>query len=89
MRENITHYVLIRCSKCNHNHEQLAVLDRRGEDCNLFEKYEEVRRELKAGPRFCDCGEKLHASYSASVIEQHRAPVMTAAEHNAFPKGRW
>jgi len=72
MKANILHHVLIRCDRCNFTREQLGVVDVRGEDCNLFNKLDEVKRELRDNPRYCDCGEKLRATYSASVIEQHQ-----------------
>jgi len=64
------HHVLVRCDKCQFNREQLAVIDEAGEDCLLFLEWERMRRELLESPRYCDCGEKLHATYSASVYEQ-------------------
>jgi len=69
--KSIMHHVLVRCDKCQFNREQLAVIDAKGEDCNLFAKLDEVKRDLRDNPRYCDCGEQLHATYSASVIEQH------------------
>lgn len=68
----ILHHVLIRCDKCQFNHEMRAVADEVGEDCVLFLEWERMRRELRESPRYCDCGEKLHATYSASVTEQHK-----------------
>lgn len=66
------HYVLVRCDKCNWNHEQIAVVDEKGEDCNTYEKMDEVRRDLNQNPRHCDCGEKLYATVSESVVEQYK-----------------
>jgi hypothetical protein len=63
----IIHHVLVRCDKCNWNHEQIAVLDERGEDINVYEKLADVRRELQSEPRYCGCGHKLYATVSNTV----------------------
>lgn len=71
MLNETLHYVLVSCNKCNHHHEHLAVIDDAGEDCNLFDKLDQVKRDLRENPRFCECGERLLAMYSSSVIDQH------------------
>lgn len=67
MNQTQISYVIVRCEQCRETVEQIAVVDDLGEDVNLFERLVEVRSELKGRECQCQCGYRLHATFSPCV----------------------